>query len=91
MKIRIKATSVGSYDKVIDRYPCLKDFNYTEILYPNECSRPIIDSYIDIESLDDLISLINAVDQDIVLFRKPEWDPSCKSDYYVEIYDDWRE
>ena len=91
MKIGIKATSIDGYGILIEKYPRLKQFNYTEDVEIGNNGVKLITSYIEIDSLDDIISLIENVYEDIVIMRKPEWTNRYDCDYIIEIYDDWRE
>lgn len=91
MKVGIRATSIDDCDTLIKKYPSLKRFNHTEdIVIGNNGLKRFI-GYIEINSLDDIISLIETVDQEIVFMRKPEWNNRYDCDYIIEIYDDWRE
>lgn len=98
MTFNISSTICWKNEKMLGKYPCLKDFGYKEversvptgywikdeygysILWQEGPNRIVYDPVIEINSLEELISLINAVDCELVI-----------SDTTIEIYDSYRE
>lgn len=77
MKIRVEATSVWHDDNLFEAYPILAKFKHE---YVNE------HNYIVIDSLEDLINLMDECKEELVLQR--HWDTN---ELLLEIYDTYRE
>ena len=95
MKVCVETSRGNKGDKIVDRYPCLKCFNLIEIPYKDYYDDDKIKSYIEIESLGDILMLMDLTKHGIVFHRKSDWDEKMHGkydcDYIIEIYDDWRE
>lgn len=70
MKFRIVTTCEFKPEKVIEDYPCLNKFNFD-------------DGYVTINSLEELMDLIKAVENEIII--------EDNSIPQIEIYDSYRE
>ena len=77
MKVKIFATSVGRYpNDSINRYPCLNEYGFDN-------------GYIEINTLDEVQALVEAVRNPIII-HAPYW--LYDDEYFTfEIYDDYRE
>jgi uncharacterized protein YjbK len=86
MRILITATSsYGSNAK--DYEPKLEGFKYEEI---RDDFGDLLKTYVEINSLEDLEKLNEAVDHELVVdFRKSE--KKFNDEPFIEIYDCWRE
>jgi hypothetical protein len=103
MKVYICNTDDCNNDQLLEMYPCLKEFGFIVedvkrtarkwIRDENgerimqEYERTISLPYIFIDSLEDLIKLQKAVDNELVF--GPTID--CSDGYFIEIYDGCRE
>jgi hypothetical protein len=84
MRILITATS-GFGCEAGDYKSKLEDFKYEEI---RDEYGDLLKTYVEINSLEDLAKLSEAVDKELIVdFRKSEFH----SEPFIEIYDDWRE
>lgn len=84
MKFSIHATSIRNDPQyLLDRYPCLNDYNFEVKEYERESLR-VVETYITIDTIEQLIKLMDAVDEELVIINGPEIPA-------IEIYDDYRE
>ena len=92
-----KITSASCYYNpvsLLKYYPCLKDFNFVEKEFPSEIfdDEKEYGGEIEINSVDELISLIRAVNYPLIFGDK--WfenrDEVIETNT-IEIYDGWRE
>ena len=73
----INCSSVWDSEKIIEKYPIIKDYNYKYgCPYPGSL----------LVRIDDLIKFMKDIDQDIIICKDME-----KEFYVLEIYDYWRE
>lgn len=82
MKFRITSSNWFA-DEVLSKYPCLK--NYSFEWHEDEDRPPSHYSgygVITINTLEDLIQLMNECDEPLIISKEP---------YGIEIYDGWRE
>lgn len=89
MKCLICAASCNQInrDNLIEKYPKLHDFNYS-VVERKEWAYMTYDSYIEINTFDDLNRLINYANQ--IVIRKPGNEHEHAS-YVIIIYDDYLE
>lgn len=86
--MRILITSTSCFDYEAEDYKSkLKDFNYEVVLDENG---DLLNTYIEINSLEDLAKLNEVVDHELVIdFRKT--NKNFNDEPFIEIYDYWRE
>jgi hypothetical protein len=84
--MRVLITTTGYYSA--EEYKSkLEDFNYEAIL---DEYGDITKTYIEINSMEDLSKLSEAVDKELIVdFRKSK--KNYNDEPFIEIYDDWRE
>lgn len=85
MKYIIHCTSEWKGEKIIEKYPIIKKYNY-EIGYPypyKEQSRLLVE-------IDDLIKFVKDVKQEIII-TTDQYNDVDKGFVTLEIYDTWRE
>ena len=100
--MKVYICTVDCYDdKIIEYYPCLKNFGFGVKEITRKTCKPIRDEnlgwimqeyericeepYILLESLDDLIKLREGVGESLI------FDATDDGGYSIEIYDDYRE
>lgn len=69
--------SVVGFDKLLRDYPCLEDFGFE-----NETIDGQFNAYIKIDSIEDLMKLIDKVGHALIIYDDPPM---------IEIYDNYRE
>lgn len=89
MKYLICAASCNQvdHDNLIEKYPKLHDFNYS-VVERKEWIYTIYDSYIEIDTFDDLNRLLDYTDR--IVIRKPGNEHEHANNVII-IYDDYLE
>ena len=100
MKFRIESTAyTESPEQVLEKYPVLEQFCHTietkpvtynlGALFNHEWTTNERYGYVNVNSLEHLLLLIDALGHSVVIHEHPAI--SCAGEYCIEIYDDWRE
>lgn len=88
---------VVSGELTLNRYPQLN--NYSPMLKPDvrikywreqKYEEQYNRLFIEIKSIEELVELMTAINQKIIIRREDEWDMSV-GNLFLEIYDGWRE
>ena len=94
MKIQIETVHYSGYEKLLSKYPALKEFSARKVKSKDWDGRTLDVVYIEIKTLEELNELAIKIDEPIIF--QPGDSPDEKSLYkitepYLEIYDDYRE
>lgn len=76
MKIHVVRVYTNEPAEVISEYPCLEKYGWD-------------DGCININSLEELLSLYDEIDNPLIIYRQPVYFND--NDPIIEIYDDYRE
>lgn len=95
MKIKIERANMFPNERILDKYPKLKDFKILEHNSGEVVDTDPISYYgeylcIEIKSLDELKKLTQKLNRDII-FNNSVCKRGSKFDFEVQIYDDWIE
>lgn len=85
MKYVVVCTSLLNSNKIIEKYPIIKNYKY-EVDYPyanKVCPRLLVE-------IDDLVKFARDVSNEIIICAEPYYQED-KDFATIEIYDTWRE